>query len=167
MQVASEEFRQAMRRLPAAVALITTTFDGAPCGLTATAVCSLSAAPPSLLVCVNAGAGAHDAIKAAGTFAVNLLAAGDVDLARLFSSSAEADRLRRFSSPRWRPGALGAPLLDAAVASFDCRVETDLSHATHTIFIGAVMAVATAPADVRNLIYADGQFASIPADQAG
>lgn len=161
MQVASDDFRQAMRRLPAAVALITTVQDGVACGLTATAVCSLSAAPPSLLICVNAGAGAHDPIKAAGTFAVNLLEAGDVDLARLFSSSTEADRALRFASPRWRAGLLGAPVLDAAVASFDCRVEADLSHGTHTIFIGAVMAVATAPATVRNLLYADGQFASL------
>lgn len=88
-------FKSGMRRLAAGVSLITTTFNGEHHGLVATSVCSVSAEPPSLLVCVNQVASSHSAIQQAGFFCVNLLAQDDDELAKRFSDPAA--RATRFA----------------------------------------------------------------------
>ncbi len=78
-------FRRGMRALPGAVCVIAANgVDGAPIGLTATSVTSLSADPPSLLVCVNRGAQIAAALSAGAHFSVNLLAAGQQEVAEAF-----------------------------------------------------------------------------------
>ena len=71
--ISAEQFRLGMRRLPAAVTLVTCKYDGKYFGLTATAVTSLSADPPSLLTCVNREASAHRAILESKAFGINVL----------------------------------------------------------------------------------------------
>lgn len=153
--VDAAQFRLGMRRLGGAVTLITTMHDGVRHGLTASAVCSLSSDPPSLLVCVNKEASAHDPLGAAQVFAVNVLAHEQTDLAMLFSSSKMIEQ--RFASGSWVTGATGAPLLEGALVSFDCVVEQHVSKSTHTIFIGEVKEVRLG-ADPQALLYLDGRF---------
>lgn len=157
--VDAADYKAGMRLLATGVTLVTTVLGGVRQGLTASAVTSLSAVPPLVLVCVNRTAGAHDAIRSAGAFAINVLNDSHAALARLFSDTAATTR--RFDSTAWGTGLTGAPLLPDALASFDCRLEDAIEKATHTIFIGAVLAVRTQPA-ARPLIYFDGQF-TVPA----
>ena len=73
-----DQFKAGMRRLAASVNVITTrTPDGQRSGLTATAVCSVSATPPTLLVCVNRSGNSHAVLTSSGVFAVNVLALED------------------------------------------------------------------------------------------
>ena len=66
-------FRACMRQVPGAVTVVTTVHEGTRGGLTATAVCSVSADPPQILVCVNRSSSAEAVIVAAGRFGVSFL----------------------------------------------------------------------------------------------
>jgi len=133
----AELFRNAMARFTNGVTAITTSENGQPFGLIATSVCSLSADPPTVLVCVNRTASAHDVILRAGIFAVNLLASDQKDVAQRFATEKGA---ARFDRSRWTVGASGAPLLDGSVVSLDCRVIAKHNGYSHTIVIGEITA---------------------------
>jgi flavin reductase (DIM6/NTAB) family NADH-FMN oxidoreductase RutF len=85
MSIDAAAFKKGMRHLAASVTLITTRHRELRGGLTATAVCSVSAEPPQLLVCVNKTASAHDPIGEAGFFCVNVLSPQHRKLAERFA----------------------------------------------------------------------------------
>lgn len=145
-----------MRKFASGVALVTSAVAGQRAGLVATAVNSVSTAPPTLLVCVNRSASAHAVIDQSGAYGVNLLAAADLDLVDVFSQSAR--RAERFTSGDWRTLITGAPALASALASFDCKVVQRLAYKTHTIFLGEVLQVGIAEQDVDPLVYMDSAF---------
>lgn len=151
-------FKLGMRRLAAGVSLITTRdLSGAAHGMIATSVTSVCLTPPSLLTCINKSASSHDALAEAGIFCVNLLAEGADDVAMRFSSSKYRDV--RFAEGSWGELETGAPVLDDAIASFDCRVTSMIEASTHTIFIGEVVGVKLPDQPVAPLLYIDGAFA--------
>jgi flavin reductase (DIM6/NTAB) family NADH-FMN oxidoreductase RutF len=152
------EFRAAMRELAAGVTIVTAgTADGRR-GLTATAVCSVSADPPTLLVCVNRSTEGHAAIAQSRAFCVNVVGAEQRSLAERFAGRDGTHGAERFAFGRWDRLVTGVPVLGDAVAAFDCRVIEALSWTTHTIFIGAVAATRVSPAR-PSLIYRAGAFA--------
>src|SRR5258707_8398131 len=73
MSIDAAAFKKGMRHLAASVTLITTRHRELRGGLTATAVCSVSAEPPQILVCVNKTASAHDPIGEPGFLRFNIL----------------------------------------------------------------------------------------------
>lgn len=149
-------FKRGMRRLASGVSIVTTFDAGQPHGMVATSVCSVSAEPPALLVCVNRSTLSHAAIQRAGFFCVNVLDESDDDLARRFSNPAE--RTRRFAEREWATLATGAPALAGAAASFDCVVMETVDVQSHTIFIGHVKAVELWRKEHAPLVYHDGKF---------
>lgn len=157
MTADSQDFKNGMRALATGVTLITTAHDGIRRGLTASAVCSLSASPPMLLACVNKSAVAHDIITARNAFCVNILSTRQAALATLFADHSAIER--RFEMGDWRTGKLGMPVLGDALASFECSLDLAVEKATHTIFIGAVEAVHTTVGDP--LLYFGGNFRSL------
>src|SRR5262249_42782960 len=126
------EFKMGMRRLASGVTIITTVHDGRRHGLTATAVASLSVEPPQLLVCVHRQAGAHDLIHAGERFCVNVLSQRHRPLAARFANHAISET-ERFRIGKWTTLATGAPVLEDALASFDCEVLERVSASSHTI----------------------------------
>jgi len=121
-------------------------------------VCSVSADPPTLLVCVNRSTNTHDAIAKGGVFCVNVLRAEDRELSGLFSGTQKGEG--RFRDERWVTLASGAPVLLDALVSFDCRVVNRLPQGTHTIFLGEVERVQIGKKG-KPLLYADGQYAKL------
>ena len=156
----SLDFKRGMRQLAAGVNVITTANGPDGDGLTATAVCSISAEPPHLLVCINSSASAHGPIHKSGAFCLNVLAHDQEDVARRFAGMDGADRVDRFKIGTWSHLATGAPVLDGALANFDCIVVREIEAATHTLFIGRVLAVRTKD-DGAPLIYGNGRFTSL------
>lgn len=154
-----DQFKLGMRRLASGVSLITTVADGTRHGLVATSVTSVSTDPPSLLVCVNRNASAHDHIAQAGILCVNLLAETDQTTAARFSSS--IDREKRFEKGDWQLLETGAPALATALASFDCRIERTVSHGSHTIFICKVAKTHVWEVELSPLVYLDGRYRNI------
>jgi len=136
----ANKYRAIMQHQAGAVALITTGDVGARTGLTATAVCSLTDDPPTLLVCVNRSASAHDLICEKMTFGVNLLAQHQQELAGAFSGRTGLNGEDRFhvEGHEWTTLKTDAPVLVGALANLDCEVIEQQTFKTHTIFIGAV-----------------------------
>ena len=157
MAVARERFIEGMRQMPSGVSLVTTLFEGRRAGLTATAVCSVSADPPQLLVCVNRTASAHESIRAAGLFAVNVLAREQRYLADVFAGIDGRRGEARFAEGHWTTLVTGAPVLEDALAAFDCRVVQTIEAASHSIFLGLVEAVAVRP-DLAPLVFVEGGY---------
>lgn len=135
----TSEFRRVIGHFATGVTVVTTLRpNGAPCGLTASAVASLSLDPTLVLVCVERGAETHACIDATGYFAVNVLAEGKGEtLARRFSGN---DVETKFTGIAYRAEHTGAPVLDETLAWLDCRVADRCAGGDHTVFIGEVMA---------------------------
>ncbi len=136
-----DDFRSAMRQLAATVCVVTAGQGDARRGLTATAVCSLSMTPPSMLVCVNRLGAAHRAITASGAFCVNILAADQHDVARRFAGQTGDAGENKFGLGEWSTLATGAPALDGALVNLDCSLSSDVETESHSIFVGRVMQV--------------------------
>ena len=93
--------------------------DKRPCGLTCSAVCSVSAEPPLLLSCVKTPSRTLDAIRERGSFAVNFLHSQARDVSALFAGGVQD----KFENVPWNPGrATGSPILKATVAHAECTV---------------------------------------------
>ena len=153
--VSEAGFKAAIRQVAASVAVVTASSGSARNGLTATSVCPVALAPPTLLVCVNEHEPALPAMMASGAFAVNFLSESQHGIARLFSTAKLSARAR-FAKGRWTKLETGSPVLDGTVASFDCRLERFISHASHNLLLGRV--VATTVLDESALLHRDGLF---------
>jgi flavin reductase len=153
--VAEHEFKLGMRQVASSVAVVTSRAAHVRNGLTATAVCSVCAEPPTILACVNRSASAEALIAESGSFAVNFLAEEQHNIARLFSKS-KLHPDERFAEGTWVSMVTGAPVLDGAAASFDCKVVQCLDEGSHKIYIGRVLAVASI--DTDTLLYRNGLF---------
>ena len=143
------DVRLAMRRTAAGVAIVTTRRDGAPAGVTVSSFGSLSLEPPSVLVCLNGESRTLDAIRASGSFAANVLADDQTDLAEVFSGTLSGEA--RFAHGEWVELSTGAPVLNGALATFDCRLAKTFEFGTHHIIVGEVLAVKVG--DARPLVY--------------
>lgn len=161
--IASDEYRQAMRLVPAAVAVITAIHDGMRNGLTATAIASVTAEPPRLLILVNRRASAERLIAGSGRFAVNFLTPEQKDIAQRFSQP-KLDEAARFGGAAWGTLESGSPVLAGALAALDCVVVHRDTFSTHTMFIGEV--VATATGSGAPLVYHTGRYCRITEDVA-
>lgn len=155
--VEAADFKAAMRALAASVTVITSRRGDQLNGMTATAVCSVSTAPPQILAVVNRETTSHGLIADTGAFAVNILAAHQQDLAGRFA--------RRLDQPfegvahGW--GETGCPLLAEAVAVIECRLRERHHAGTHTIFVGEVIGVSCRGAEP--LLYFDGGYRRLAA----
>jgi flavin reductase len=160
--VPDQEFKVGMRQVVSSVAIVTSRVGAIRNGLTATAVCSVSADPPTVLACVNRNASAEAIIAESGNFAINFLAEDQHNIARLFSKS-KLDADQRFAEGSWLSMVTGAPILEGAVASFDCEVEERILSGSHHIYVGRVVAVTST--DQHVLLYRDGLFRKLaPSD---
>ncbi|WP_224007785.1 flavin reductase family protein [Aureimonas sp. SA4125] len=134
-------FRAAMSRFAAAVHIVTTDGAAGRRGVTATSVASVSDAPATLLVCLNTSNEANQRFEANGCFAVNLLADESEGLARVFAGEGALSPEARFAEGEWGLRATGAPILEDALASFDCRLIDSRIVATHRVMIGEVRSI--------------------------
>jgi flavin reductase (DIM6/NTAB) family NADH-FMN oxidoreductase RutF len=116
----TRDFLNAMNAAVTGVTVVTTRSEGRPLGQTVRAMCSVSDAPPELLVAVEDRALAA-AIVARGAFMVNVLADHQAAIAEAFSG--RGPRPFVFATRDWWPVTGGAlPVLHGAAARFECRV---------------------------------------------
>ena len=151
MTVDRDTFVEIMASYPAGVAIVTTLdSDGAPRGLTTTAVSSVSAEPPLLLVCVDLTSRTLPALRAGGRFVVNFLREGRSELARLFASK----RDDKFEQVRWEATSSGMPFLpDDALAWAECVTVQELEPGDHVVLLGQVEEGAGAADEDAPLMY--------------
>jgi len=135
----ADHYRALMRHQAGAVTVIAAGASGRRSGITATAFSSLSDEPPAILACVSLKSSVHAVIRESGTFSVNILASDQQDVAERFSGKTGLKGEDRFVGSAWLNLATGAPILEGALASLDCRLSEQHVFATHSIFIGIVL----------------------------
>ena len=151
-----EFYRNAMARLGAAVSIISTDGPAGRTGFTASAVCSVSDTPPTLLVCVNRASAAHPLLARNRVLCVNALAARDEDLSRRFST--KLPPAERFAAGKWSVLKTGAPALETAIVSFDCHVVATHSVGSHDVFYCEVAAITRNEQEHAALLYYNRQY---------
>ncbi|MDL4913444.1 MAG: pyrimidine utilization flavin reductase protein F [Enterobacterales bacterium endosymbiont of Blomia tropicalis] len=137
--VEKNDFRNAMSRLGAAVNIVTTAGPAGRAGFTASAVCSVTDSPPTLLVCLNRSASVYPVFRENMQLCVNTLAAGHEPLSNLFGG--KTPMAERFIAAEWTTAMTGSPVLTGAVASFDCRISQIVSVGTHDTLFCEVLAL--------------------------
>jgi flavin reductase len=150
----SSGFRKAMRRLATTVSIVTCTDEDGWHGIAATAVTSVCAQPPALLVCVNREAAFYRRLSATDRFCINLLGSDHVRISQAFGGRAKG--IERFETGNWAV-ASGLPYLTDAQANLICRTESVTRFGTHGVFIGCVEDVWFAE-DSAPLVYQDGRY---------
>jgi len=150
--------RDALGAYPTGVTVVTTRGpDGRAVGLTVNSFASLSLDPPLLLWSLANRSPNRRAFRAASHFAINVLAADQMALARRFANPALADK---FDGVAWQPAdAHEVPLLAGALASFVCECRDAIEAGDHTLFIGRVEQ--HTHADGEPLVFHGGHFAAL------
>ena len=152
-----ELFREVFGRFATGVAVITSASPTGPGGMTANALCSLSLDPLLALVCFENEARTLPIVREGGRFAVNVLAADQVQLAGVFASKMpEAEKLQGVAH-HLRDG---VPVIDGALAWATCELEELLAGGDHTIAIGRVTALGLG--DGEPLLWYAGRYHEFP-----
>lgn len=160
MAVARDEFFAIMSAFPTGVAIVTTLdAHGEPKGLTTNAICSVSADPPMLLVCVDKTSRTLAALRHARRFVVNFMSDSAAELCALFASKADD----KFAAVTWEPGLGGVPLLvDDALAIAECRTEQELEAGDHLVLTGIVEAGRAPDPERVPILYYRRAYGSTP-----
>jgi flavin reductase len=128
------DFRTGLSLLPGGVTVITTDGPAGRAGFTASAVCSVTDAPPTVLVCMNRSSFAHRFFTGNRVLCVNVLAAAQQPLSALFSNR-DVSMEQRFDRCAWQPLATGAPALDGALVNLDGEIVATHEVGTHSVFM--------------------------------
>jgi len=154
-------FFAVMAAFPTGVTIVTTLDDhGGPRGLTSNAVCSVSADPPLLLVCIDRRSTTLAEIQRRQRFVVNFLGAARGDLSNRFASR----HPDRFAGVPWRAAGNGMPwLYQDTIAHAECAVQQAVVAGDHVVVMGAVTGGSPPDRDASPLIYFRRSYATWPA----
>jgi flavin reductase (DIM6/NTAB) family NADH-FMN oxidoreductase RutF len=161
------QFKQVLSRWASGVAVITSALDGYWHGMTASSFNSVSLDPPLVSICLAKKLNTHALIQKSHIFAVNILAADQIEIGKVFAGYYK-DVQDRFTGLNCTTAVTGSPLLPGTLGWVDCRLVHAYEGGDHTIFVGEVQAaspISTAPP----LLYfgrAWGQFARLMPDTA-
>ncbi len=126
------------RRLTNGVYVIGVSHGGRPNAFTAAWATQISFDPLLVALSVNPESFSFSLLQPSGVFVINVLRAGQIDLARHFGtqSGRQADKL---AGQRWRAGRLGAPVILDGAAYLECRVFGTVPAGDHELVLGQVV----------------------------
>lgn len=156
-----DDFLDAMSRAATGVTIVTSYGSLGRFGQTVSAMSSVSADPPMLLVCINRKSRICPAIHAHRAFGVNVLRADQRRLSDVFAGRPRRGEPYDFSIAAWDEGGTGSPLLIGAVARFDCVLDAAHDAGTHTIFVGRVVSAGAGAGEP--LVYAGRGYGELHA----
>jgi len=160
--VSPESYRDAMSHFASAVHIVTTAGIAGRRGTTVSACCSLSDNPPTLLICVMKQHEGNRLFIENGHFCINTLAGKHRPISDVFAGrSPMVNQAERFSQGQWTMMKTGSPVLEDALASFDCQLVCWYDHATHYILCGRVIDIRRSDAKDA-LIYLNRQYNQLP-----
>ncbi len=166
MSLTATEFRKAMGCFATGVTIITVDLEGEVHGMTANAFASVSLDPPLVLVCVDQSARTHAHLHAKKRFGVNILAANQRVISEYYARPVHIHgHAEREAGARFDRTAQGTPILHAALAYLECRLQSAQDAGDHTIFIAEVEDVVVRSGDP--LIFFQGKYRNIGKDVAG
>ncbi|MDY4479836.1 MAG: 4-hydroxyphenylacetate 3-monooxygenase, reductase component [[Pasteurella] aerogenes] len=156
-----QEFRNAMAKLAAAVNIITTDGAAGKCGITATAVCSVTDSPPTLAVCINKNSEMNAVFQQNKQLCVNILTAEQEELAKHFAGFMGSSMEERFTWDIWHnaDGAHALPALKNAIANLKGRIVDIRNVGTHSLFLVELDHINVQ--DGKSLVYFNRAFHSV------
>ena len=152
--------RAALGAFASTVTVVATAHKGERFGFMSTAVVCLDFDAPLLLITVNRSASSHDPIEASGCFSVNILAESQEEVAVRFTGFRGHKGEARFEGSEWRVLQTGAPVLQGAVAAFDCRITQSQALGRQTLFFGRVV-TAQSVSRASPLLYFGRAYAAV------
>lgn len=159
--ISDAEFREALAHAVTAVTIVTTDGPGGMAGVTCSAVASVCADPPTLLVCMNRRSYVNSVVKANDVLCVNWLSAHQRSTSDLFAGVGAVPMKERFEQGNWHTLATGAPYSEDALVALDCRVVSAMEVGTHSVFLARVLATTTHTAEHRDpLVYCKRSYAT-------
>lgn len=129
-------FRNSLGQYGTGVAVVTTMGSGVPVGMTVNSFAAVSLDPPLILWSVQNRSGRAPVFTGAEHFAVNVLSAQQVNVSRIVASPEPGTN--SFDQLEWTQGLGGAPLIEGAIARFECRLHEVLPGGDHQILVGRV-----------------------------
>lgn len=132
-------FRDAMSNLSSAVSIITTNGPFGKAGFTASAVCSVTDSPPTLLVCLNRTSSVYNVFKKNNVLCVNTLNSSQEDLSVAFGGKVPMNE--RFSYAKWEKLITTSPVLQNSLVSFDCEIVDSLNVGSHDVLFCKILAI--------------------------
>lgn len=138
MPISRETFKQVMAQWASGVTIVTARGERGPAGLTVSSFSSVSLDPALVLICVHHGADTLPAIEGSAAFAVNVLAADQVEMGMRFAGLLPGV-IDRFAGLTTTQAFTGSPLLPEALAVIDCRVRQAIDAGDHRIIVGEVV----------------------------
>jgi flavin reductase (NADH) len=150
-------FRNAMSCLGAAVNIITTDGPRGRNGITASAVCSVTDTPPTMLVCINQSSYVHDVLHENIDVCINVLGVRGEEPARVFAGMTGCSIPERFERCAWSRGQSGVPVLDDAIATLEGRIIDRKVVGTHSVLFVRIEHIATRE-DEDGLVYFRRKF---------
>lgn len=156
MTISSEQFKDVLRFFASGVTIVTSARGAERHGMTVSAFVSVSADPPLVAVLIEKSTTLNLLLDGDDpVFAVNLLAAEQVELSNRFAFEKDEDR---FLVGKWMTAVTGAPVLADALAWLDCRLERRHEAGSHNLYIGAVEAVSAPRPEAPPLIYWNREY---------
>jgi len=155
--ISKQLFRDAMASLPAAVNIITTAGPHGRCGITASAVCSVTDSPPTMLVCINQTSYVHDTLFQNRNICINVLAAEYQDLARTFAGMTGDSMDERFGHCAWGIGISSVPVLSDAIANLEGSIVDVKTVGSHSVMFVRIDHISMRE-DGDGLVYFGRQF---------
>lgn len=134
--VSVDDFKSAMRALPAGISAVTTGCGEDVAGIIVSSLTSVSAEPPMVGFFVQKSASAHEALMQTGRFVANVLGEEHRAIIDTFLKSPQGRD--RFVSGQWREGRHGLPVLDDALASIECDIVCTEALGTHDLIVGKI-----------------------------
>ena len=132
--------RDLMARFATGVGVVTARHGPLLAGMTANAIASISVDPPLMLASIARKAETHGAIIGSHAFAISILSEDQRALAECFARPTTAEKLTGFCGAAWEEAETGSPVLEGALAFFDCRLTARHDGGDHTIFLGEIVA---------------------------
>lgn len=130
-------FRRALGNFATGVTVVTAaTASGRKVGVTANSFNSVSLDPPLVLWSIDKRSSSHEVFEEASHFAVNVLAADQIDLSNNFARPKDD----RFAGIEYDPGEGGSPVFADCSARFHCEKFQQVDGGDHWIMIGKVVA---------------------------
>ena len=132
--------RDLMARFATGVSVVAARHGPLLAGMTANAIASISIDPPLMLASIARKAETHGAIIGSHAFAISILADDQQELAECFARPTTAEKLTGFCGAAWHEAETGSPVLEGALAFFDCRLSQRYDGGDHTMFLGEIVA---------------------------
>lgn len=161
MTLAPERFRDVAGRFPSGVTVVTGLDDAGPSGFTCQSFHALSLDPPMVVFAVARTSTSWPRIRDSGRCCVNVLGAAQEHVARTFAISG----IDKFAEVPWRPAPDGSPVIDGALAWFDCTIERIIEGGDHEVVTANVRALDAG--DGEPLVFHRGRYVGLRCEESG